>query len=229
MKKREKIAILGDSHASIYGQTHLSQHFDKCCVHQTDADDVERNGKYMPYLMNTLAQNADSLMGHYFQRYSDADYIMFVFGEPDVRIHFNKQINIMHRSEDEVIETLCKIYINKLVSCVPKEKIIIRYILPQRKFSMFGICNNQYVPQGTLEDRVRYTFKMNHKLKELCSANGILFFENIENKNLTNEEGELKDEYCDGLTHYNRNAVKLLNQEIDIFMKKINHLDVMIH
>lgn len=82
---------------------------------------------------------------------------MFIFGEPDVIIHIDKQINVHERNEDEVIKTLARKYINKLIEITPRHiKIIIRYILPQREHSMYG----EYVPVGSLSCRVRYTYKL---------------------------------------------------------------------
>jgi len=52
----------------------------------------------------------------------------------------------------------------------------------------------------------------------------LLFFENISYNDLTKETGELKDEYCDGLTHYNINCVGLINYEIEHFCKQNNIL-----
>jgi hypothetical protein len=132
-----------------------------------------------------------------------------------VRIHFDKQINILNRNEDDVIDTLCKNYIKKLLEIVPNDiKIIIRYILPQRIYSMFGSI---YTPNGKIYDRVRYTDKMNLKLNELCKLNNILFFDNYEKNNLINNDGSLKDEYNDGTTHYNENSINIINKEIFIF------------
>jgi hypothetical protein len=102
---------------------------------------------------------------------------MIIFGEPDVRIYFDKQINILNRNEDEVISILCKSYINTLRNIVPSHiNIIIRYILPPREYSMFGISNNIYTPKGTLEERIRYTNKMNSQLKFECMNYDNVFF-----------------------------------------------------
>jgi hypothetical protein len=78
---------------------------------------------------------------------------------------------------------------------------------------MFGIENNIYIPQGTLEERVRYTNKLNETFKSECSKNNMFFFENIFKDELVSENGELLDIYCDSLTHYNQNAIKILEKE----------------
>jgi len=213
---KPNIVILGDSHVRIYNSSEiLNNVFNTVKIIHTDSEDMNRNGKFIPYLLHTISTKGEIYLDHYMEMYKDVDYMMFIFGEPDVRIHINKQINICNRNEDEVIETLCKNYINKLLNIVPKNiKIIIRYILPQRVYSMYGSI---YVPVGHFSDRVRYTNKMNSKFKELCANNNILFFDNYKKDKLINDNGTLKDEFCDGLTHYNLNAIEFINKEILIF------------
>lgn len=83
--------------------------------------------------MHSIATRGNKILDKYISEYSHYDYMMFVFGEPDVRIHFDKQINIIKRDEEEVINTLCTLYINSL-----------RDIVPPREYSMFGVDNNIY-------------------------------------------------------------------------------------
>lgn len=210
------IVILGDSHVRIYYSNNiLNNIFNTVSIIHTDSEDLSRNGKFIPYLLHTISTKGEIYLNHYLEKYKDVDYMMFIFGEPDARIHIDKQINICNRDEDEVIETLSQNYINKLLNIVPKNiKIIIRYILPQRVYSMYGSI---YVPVGHISDRVRYTNKMNLKLKELCANNNILFFDNYEKDKLINDNGTLKDEFCDGSTHYNTEAIKYIDKEILIF------------
>jgi hypothetical protein len=166
--------------------------------------------------MNSIAQRGEIMLKPWMDkiRNTNCKFIMFVFGEPDIRIHFNKQINGLNRTIDEVIETLCGQYILKLLEIVPTDiKIIIRYLLPQREFSMFG----EYVPRGSLSDRITWTNKMNDFLKKTCSKYNILFFDNISSNLLTKSNGELKDEYCYLGTHYNEHCVQYLNDEIEYF------------
>lgn len=211
-----KLAIFGDSHVSIYHHPNLfGKEFETVSIHQCDADDYHRTGKFTPYLMNTIAKKGDIILKNYMERYQDYDFMMFVFGEPDVRIHFHKQIHHLHRAEEEVIHTLCVEFIAMLQTIVPKNtKIIIRYILPPRESSMFGIDNNIYVPQGSLEERVRYTNKMNETFKQECNTSTLFFFDNVCQSELIHSNGELSNEYCDGVTHYSEKALPILQQEI---------------
>lgn len=208
------IYILGDSHTGIYADAlHLKKYFSDVIINYTGPDT-----QYCPYLMNSIAERGEILLKPYLEKCINSSYIMFVFGEPDVRIHFDKQINELKREEDEVINVLCNKYIKKLIDIVPKNvKIIIRYIIPQRKFSMFGILGSKFIPRGTFTDRVRWKTKMNNKLKKTCLENNIFFLDNYAHVYLTKEDGELKDEYVDTMTHYNLDSIGFINDEINYF------------
>jgi hypothetical protein len=150
---------------------HFLNYFSSVVTHHTDWEDITRAGKFTPFIMNSISQRGDVLLKPWFDKYRNTDvkYIMFVFGEPDIRIHFNKQINELKRDVDEVVSTLSNNYVMKLLEIVPSDiKIIVRYILPQRERSMFNVARNQYIPHGSLADRVSWTLKMNNCLKATC-------------------------------------------------------------
>lgn len=212
---KTNIVLIGDSHVNIYRSSGLHDFFNVLQIIHSDSEDVSRFGKFTPYLMHTISEKGDFYLQYHIDKYKNqTDYIMYIFGEPDIRIHFDKQINLLHRDENEVIESLCKNYVNKIIEITPKNiKIIVRYILPQRIESMFG----EYIPRGNIIDRVRYTNKMNLILKHLCEQNGLLFFENSEKISLVENEGSLQDIYCDGTTHYNSNAIIYIDKEIEMF------------
>ena len=217
-----KIVILGDSHVNIYKKLSLNKYFYFIKIHHTDSENCARTGKFIPYLMNTIGDSGNILLKSYIEYYKDQeiDYMMFIFGEPDVRIHFDKQISKLGRDEDEVIKTLCDKYIAMLKSFVPiATKIIIRYILPPT------LTNNHipaFTPRGTLEDRIRYTNKINDYFNKNTYDN-VYFFDNYYKDILTKLNGELKAEYSDQTSHYSDLAITILNKEIDkfIFDKKI--------
>lgn len=212
-----KLLILGDSHTNIYENngTLFSNIFNEVRIHYCDSDNYKLTGQLKPILLNSIQKKGDIILGNYIKTYSNFDYIMLIFGEPDVRIHFHKQIHTLKRDEDEVINTLVTSLITKLKSFIPSNmKIIIRYILPPRESSMFNVDNNKYIPQGTLDERIRYTNKLNSALKYLSTENNIYFFDNIYKNELINQRGELADKYCDGQTHYNNNTLPILQKEI---------------
>ena len=212
------LLILGDSHQTIYKYSNINLYFIVQSIIQTDSFDIERNGKFIPYLMNTIGDIGEKYLTHHIDAHENTEYIMYIFGEPDVRIHLHKQINILGRNEDDVISTLVHKYVNKLLNITPKQtRIIIRYVLPQREYSMYGTT---YIPVGDIEDRVRYTHKLNTELKHVCETGGILYYENYLQNELVDTRGILKDKYCDGLTHYNQDALPCVNNEIRIFCER---------
>jgi hypothetical protein len=160
--------------------------------------------------MNTVARDGLSTVGYVRDIYPNADKYMAVFGEPDVRIHMYKQLTEYGRKLDEVVTTLATSYIKTLVSIFDASSLVVRYILPPRSYSMFGI----YVPRGTLQERVMYTRLLNNALKNACTCYGVLFLENTTLDILTTSDGELRDEFCDGLTHYNTCAIPHLDMEL---------------
>ena len=83
---------------------------------------------------------------------------------------------------------------------------------------MFG----EWVPNGTLSDRNIYTNKLNTTLKQICEKKQILFFDNYERGSLVKEDGSLKDEYCDGTTHYNLKSIPFIDKEISKFFTLSN-------
>jgi hypothetical protein len=52
-------------------------------ITQTDCEDVNRNGKFIPYLMNTISNKGEIYLTHHINQYKNVNYIMFVFGEPE--------------------------------------------------------------------------------------------------------------------------------------------------
>ena len=217
----QNLVIFGDSHSLIFKETNIATFFNLVGCHYVDGEDSRRSGKFMPFLMHSVAIRGEIILKYYMDKYvnENINYMMFVLGEPDVRAHFDKQINTLGRNVDEVTRVLVDDYIHKLIEIVPKNiKIIIRYCLPPREKSRFVVANTVYVPMGSLEERVDWTKQLNNALKAKCIDTGLLFFENIAYNDLTKKTGELKDEYCHNMTHYNGKCIVLLNYEIEHFV-----------
>ncbi len=218
IKLFKNLYILGDSHVNIYRISNINKYFN-CSIHHTDCEYSSRIGQFKPFLMNTITNKGKEFLSCYINNIKNS-FIMFIFGEPDVRIHIHKQINLYNRNEEEIIDTLSKNYVNfiieicKLCDSTP----IIRYILPPVDKDFWEI--EIFKANGTIDERVRYTNKLNDKIKHYCYINNVLFFENINKTLLTNENGSLKEEYIIGQTHYNENSIELINQEILYFLEK---------
>ncbi len=209
--------IFGDSHVDIYRYSNIHKYYSNTSIHHTDCENATRTGLFMPYLMNTIANRGDQLLGIYFDKITSGDHVMFIFGEPDCRIHINKQIVQYGRQEDEVIDTLARQYIHMILHITRSTSThgIVRYVMPPAENEVWS--NPTYKPHGSITERVRYTNTLNDKLKELCEEYGLYFFDNSCNNQVTYENGSLKHTYIIGDTHYNSDALPYVNAEIDKF------------
>lgn len=133
-----------------------------------------------------------------FAKVAEGDVAIFAFGEIDVRCHVAKQKEIHLRSIDEVIDTLARNYIKVIVEnrdLFGNLMCIVYSVVPPTDHS-----NNLEFPKfGTLEERVRITQMLNHRLKFLCSASGISFLDVYED--FADENGVLRFDLSDQSVH----------------------------
>lgn len=211
--------ILGDSHVNIYRHLDINTFYSNVSIHHTDCENVVRHGKFIPYLMNSIAQRGTELLKPYITHIMPNSHIMFIFGEPDCRIHIHNQIHKYGRSQDEVIKTLALEYINmiKHITSLTNTIGIVRYVLPPIDKDVWN--NESYKPNGTINERVSYTRKLNTILSELCPSAGLYFIDNIHYTTVTLENGSLNPYYADEETHYNTHALQFLNEELHTFYK----------
>jgi hypothetical protein len=167
--------------------------------------------------MNSIAHRGTELLQPYISIIPPQSHIMFVFGEPDCRIHIHKQIHQCGRSEDEVLETLARNYVHmvKHICSLTNCTGIIRYVLPPIDKAVWN--NPLYTPHGTIMERVNYTQKLNMLLSSLCAHNELYFIDNIHRAHVIIENGSLNHYYADDETHYNTNALHIINDELTHF------------
>lgn len=194
--------VFGDSHSDIYKNSGVSLAFTNVLRYENEN---------APYTMFRIGDPKDSLLKELFV--AKESNLVFVFGEPDVRVHFQRQIDFYHRDEDEIVDTLCRNYITRLVTIFPEKALFIRFVIPPRKYSLFELWGKLYVPNGTLEDRIRYTKKINEKLKELAesfqkSGKKVYFIPVIDD--ITKDSGELRDDCTENQTHLSSRLKEIL-------------------
>lgn len=208
-----KLHIVGDSHIDIYGYfTHPNY---AVMFHSAYM-------KNMPYCMNKIGREGLTNLKLDFESIgaNEGDCVLYVLGEPDCRIHIYRQIMERNRSEDEVIDTLAKSFVDGIKQELEKHvniTVIVRFVLPPREHSFFpGLAlyehltvNGGFIPLGTLEDRVRYTNKLNSLLAHYCSdCKNLHFLPSREE--FIKESGELKNEIMTNQTHFSVAAIPLL-------------------
>lgn len=210
-----KLHIICDSHGSIYSG--FGPPFP--VFHSAYHDGV-------PYCMNRLGKDQDDpiCFAHERKGVCEDDVVMYVLGEPDVRIHIWRQINLKGREEAEVIRTLASNFIEAITSEARKmgSRTIVRFVVPPRKNSYFRsigamyshmLVDGAFVPSGTLEDRARYTRSLNASLAAACAENGIIFLPSLDFL-ADSETGELKDEFMTEQTHLNKHCVPALFEQL---------------
>jgi hypothetical protein len=130
---------------------------------------------------------------------SQRDTVVFAFGEVDCRAHIGKQIEL-GRTENEVIDTLTKEYIDTICSVTNSRVIVVAVIPPTaRKDYESSVVNCGFPFVSSDEDRVRYTRSVNNHLFELCRKYNFIFFDPYEP--YTREDGCLRRELSDGNVH----------------------------
>jgi hypothetical protein len=125
-------------------------------------------------------------------------------GELDCRHYIHQLIN--NDDENIIIENIINNYINVINQHIKNKIIIFFSIIPPVKIEDYekvnGPVNHMYTFNGTNEERVRYTNKMNKLLKEKCKEYGYYFFEPYDkytnsdgtlNFNLSNTSNHIKD------------------------------------
>jgi hypothetical protein len=104
--------------------------------------------------------------------------IVLCYGEVDCRCHIGKQI-LLGRKEDDIIEELIFLYFKTISQISKARKIIIGVIPPVSKEEhdkTHGPITHEFPFVGSDEDRIRYTQKVNEKLKDYSLKNDYIYF-----------------------------------------------------
>ena len=126
-------------------------------------------------------------------------FVIFCFGEIDVRCHIFNQIKLGNLTEDEIINNLTTDYVSHIKTQNEFfEKIGILSITPTST-NINGKGNRRYPYVGSDEERVIYTIKTNSILKKLCEENDITFIDTY--KHYADENGMLLRHMSDGSVH----------------------------
>ncbi len=146
----------------------------------------------------------DNIIINYVHTVHDNNSVICIgYGEVDCRCHIQRQINLGH-SEDNVINSLVNNYFKTIRNNVRiyKAVIIIGIIPPTRQLeyeSIHGPIRHEFPFVGSDEDRVRFTNKMNARIKTHCEEAGYKYFNPYEY--YTREDGTLKYELSDQCVH----------------------------
>jgi hypothetical protein len=173
---------------------------------------IEDRHNIAPMTMHKVRRDKINFYDIFKSRNVDISYnsfVIFCFGEIDIRCHIFNQIQLNDLTEDEIINSLIIDYVNHIKSQkIFFEKIGILSITPPSKKNR-NIENINFPFLGLDEDRSRYTIKANSILKELCKENDINFIDIYQY--YADENGMLINHMSDGSVHIG-NTVYVKNE-----------------
>jgi hypothetical protein len=152
---------------------------------------------------------------------NENDVIVLSYGEIDCRCHIQRQIDT-GKNEDEIINELVNNYIRTIKNNIVNEKIkiIIVGVIPPTKQNDYEILHGPVLSgfpfEGSDEDRVRYTNKVNMLLEELSNLNNYIYFNPY--SYYTRTDGTLKHELSDLTVHLRENSY-FLEKFVDLYKK----------
>ena len=183
------IHIIGDSHSLMF------QNIEGCIIHHVG-----------PITMHRIGRDGINIKNYGVR---ENDFVVFTFGEIDVRCHIGIQRDKQNRAVEEIIETLA-------------QNILLSILQNNRQFTNihFLICsvvpptNAHYNPQfpfyGTLVDRIMLTKKLNRNLKSKCESRNVGFLDIYDFYSL--ENGELNPAMSDGIIHIHSSSNDKIKQ-----------------
>lgn len=186
------IHVFGDSHSRLYASKHMTDYI--CNVYYVGAitmfrigrdglliDDLKQISKnwYAEYIPNAKPQYKH-LKYPSNDTIQPGDYVIFVFGEIDVRNHLLKQRDRQHRPINELVTDLAAAYVSVILQnkvTYPNTHLGIQSIIPPISRQHVKDLSEEYPDYGTIEERIVINRMLNAELEELCRQNSIMFFD----------------------------------------------------
>lgn len=202
------IICLGDSHSSVFSQKER-------IISQWPIKEYRLFSRFKPvrigpataYNLGTKVELLNNILNKTFYRKND--YVLFCFGEVDIRAHLIKQSKIQNAK----IETL-------VVNCVDRYVAAMKSVNPNRKLNKAVFApiaswseNKPYdgPSYGTNLERNKTTRLFNDYLEKTCIENNIKFISIFDE--LLNEDGTTDSNYLDDFgsgIHLNQKSMPLI-------------------
>lgn len=136
----------------------------------------------------------------------DDEYVIYVFGEIDVRCHIGRIRDTQNKTLEDIIEDLVLNYFD-MISKQPGIPIVTLVIPPSDKNP-----SSSHPYHGTIADRVSIQKKLNIRLEEECKKRNIICFDY--NKNFTLPDGSLDHSHSDGIVHIDHKYANLIFDDL---------------
>lgn len=219
------IHIFGDSHSSIYKYIpEITVHnVGPVTMHRVGRDGVlsaarrcgpqTEVGQEHERALGVQLCAAPDRNGSAFQKHGikNGDFVVFVFGEIDVRNHIGKQIDL-GRDEDEVVKSLAENYLQSIheeASAFDSVTCAIRFVTPVSEKTRDPIRHPAY---GTKEYRVQLVNKLNGLLRDESPRYGVVYIDGYDE--FVAENGFVSPVYCSDGIHLNKKALPLLLEQL---------------
>jgi len=204
------ITVIGDSHARFFGHLELS-------ILYTDAGPTAKGSNYNSKVNEWIIARADN-------------YIIFSFGEIDIRSHISKACILNSILDEEKMKVEVNSVISEYMKLIDKavelthNKVII--YLPIASGLNLRTDINAYPWYGTNIQRNIITQNFNNKLIQLLNSKSIRYislFEDMIDENLNTKDECLIDESTN-----NTNKVHLSNVMIEPLKNKLQKIGIII-
>lgn len=219
------IHIFGDSHSSIYKYIpEITVHnVGPVTMHRVGRDGVRgatrrcgpqtKAGQEREQALG-VQLCAASNQGSSFREHGikNGDFVVFIFGEIDVRNHIGKQRDSLGRNEDEILKTLAVNYLQKIheeASYFDSITCAVRFVTPVSEQTRDPI---RHPAHGTKEDRAQLVNKLNGLLRDESSRYGVVYIGGYDE--FVAENGFVSSVYCSDGIHLNKNALPLLLEQL---------------
>lgn len=185
------IHCIGDSHSAVFsGEEKMQEIWPIPAANKIPFFKSYRIGPATAYQLSNKRNIINNIIS---TEYKDGDYLMFCFGEVDIRAHLIKQSQQQNRSIEEIVTECVERYFS----------VVLEYKNKGYKMITWGPiaswnANRPYTggPSfGTDLERNYTTRLFNEKLKTMCEANGIIFVTIF--YDMLNEDGSTNLFYLD--------------------------------
>ena len=206
------IICLGDSHSSVFSQ-------EEKIISQWPKKDFKIFSNFKPirigpataYNLEKKVKLLNKILNKTF--YFNGDYVLFCFGEVDIRAHLIKQSKLQNLD----LEYLIKECVDRYVAAIKK----VRPIRPIKKaiFAPIASWSNDKPYDGpsfgTNLERNNVTKTFNNYLNQMCKKNDIIFISIFED--MLNDDGTTNSKYLDDFG----TGIHLSQQSMPLILKKL--------
>ena len=206
------LICLGDSHSSVFSQ-------EEKIISQWPIKDFKFLSKFKPIRIGPATaynlENKLPLLNKALNRtfYFQNSFVLFCFGEVDIRAHLIKQSKLQNKNVDLLIKECVNRYICTIKKVKPYRKIKKAVFAPIASWSDAKPYNGP--SYGSNIDRNIVTRKFNKYLEEQCIKNNLIFISIFEE--MLNKDGTTNPDFLDDFGA----GIHLNQKSMPIILKKL--------